>query len=189
MPLVRLRSNSPEVVVAVYGPQWYPAAEPLRVLTAGITLIGLTIGIGSIYYAKGRPVLDLYLHSVRLALIIAVVSATARYGLLPASIGTSAVEGTMAIIGQLMANSIIELPAWQLLRSLAPGIRNLILAVIATEIGRLIASATGLHAALPLAVIVVVPGLAIAVVEMRTLIAIANIALRRQNGPGARPDG
>ena len=40
---------------------WSPNAQtvmPLRVLAIGVTLIGLTIKIGPIYYAKGTPVLD-----------------------------------------------------------------------------------------------------------------------------------
>ncbi len=50
------------------------------------------MGIGAIYYAKRQPLLDLYLDSARLALIVAVVSLTAPHGLLPASIGMTLVE-------------------------------------------------------------------------------------------------
>jgi O-antigen/teichoic acid export membrane protein len=189
LPLMTgLALAAPEVVVAVYGAQWNPAAAPLRALSVGIGLIGVTLGIGSIYYAKGKPVLDLYLHSARLVLIVAIVSATAPRGLLPASIGMSAVEGAIAIIGQLIVNSLIALSAWQFLRSLGPGIRNAILAAIATEIGRLIASAAGLHPAFALAVIVALPAITIALVELPTLIEIAKIAVHGHVVSEASPD-
>jgi len=170
---------APEVVLAVYGAQWNPAAAPLRSLSVGITLIGITIGIGPIYYAKGRPVLDLYVHSMRLALIIAVVSLTAFYGLLPASIGMSAVESTIVIIGQLMVNATISLPMSEFLRAMKPGIRNSLVAGVATEVGRLVASAAGLHGAPALAVIVVLPALAMAWLELPTVIAMARGSMGR----------
>jgi O-antigen/teichoic acid export membrane protein len=180
---------APEVVVAVYGAQWHPAAGPLRALTIGITLIGVTLGIGSIYYAKGRPVLDLYLHSARLALIVAIVSLTAPHGLLPASIGMSTVEGGIAIVGQLIMNTLIALSVWEFMRALAPGIRNAVWAAIATELGRLIAAAIGLHAALALVVIVALPAAAIAVCEMPKLIEIGKMAMGGQVVRAASSDG
>lgn len=168
---------APEVVLAVYGAQWNPAAAPLRVLAIGVTLIGITIGIGPIYYAKGRPVLDLYLHSARLVLIVAVVSLTALHGLLPASIGMSAVESAIVIVGQLMVNAAIALPMTEFLRALRPAIRNSIVAGIATELGRLVASGTGLHGPAALAVIVALPAIAMAWLELGTLIALAKGSL------------
>jgi len=174
LPLMTgLAVAAPEVVLAVYGAQWHPAAAPLRALTFGITLIGITIGIGPVYYAKGRPVLDLYLHSARLVLIVAIVSLTARHGLLPASIGMSVVEGTIVVVGQLMVNSTIALPMGEFLRSMGPGVRNSILAAITTELGRLIASAAGLHGAPALAAIIVLPGIVIGWLELPMLIAMA----------------
>lgn len=152
-------------------------------------MIGVTLGIGSIYYAKGRPVLDLYLHSARLALIVAIVSLTAPHGLLPASIGMSTVEGGIAIVGQLIMNTLIALSVWEFMRALAPGIRNAVWAAIATELGRLIAAAIGLHAALALVVIVALPAAAIAVCEMPKLIEIGKMAMGGQVVRAASSDG
>jgi O-antigen/teichoic acid export membrane protein len=168
---------APEVVRTVYGAQWNPAAAPLRALSIGITLIGITIGIGPIYYAKGRPVLDLYLHSMRLVLIVAVVSLTAFYGLLPASIGMTTVESTIVIVGQLMVNSAIALPMREFMRALRPGIRNSVVSAIATELGRLIAAAAGLHGVAELAVIIGLPALGMAWLELGTLMALAKGSL------------
>jgi lipopolysaccharide exporter len=162
---------APQVVTVLYGAQWYPAAAPLRILAAGIALIGISIGIGSIYYAKSRPILDFYLHAARLALIVAVLSGIARFGLLPASIAMSAIEGMMAIIGQGMANSLIGLRASRLISSLIPGIRNAALAAVATEAGRIIASAANLPGGLAFALIVAMPATAIGIIEIPTLLA------------------
>ena len=174
LPLMTgLAIAAPQVVLAVYGAQWHPAAAPLRALTFGITLIGITIGIGPIYYAKGKPLLDLYLHSGRLALIVAVVSLTAPHGLLPASIGMTLVEGTIVVVGQMMVDSTIALPLLRVIRALGPGIRNALIAAITTEAGRLIASAAGLHGPAALAAIIVLPGIALGWLELPTLIAMA----------------
>src|SRR5262249_7114635 len=43
---------APYVVVGLYGEQWLRAAVPLRILTIGLSLVGLRLGIGSIYYTK-----------------------------------------------------------------------------------------------------------------------------------------
>ena len=174
MPVMTgLAIAAPEVVTTVYGAQWHPAAAPLRALTFGITLIGITIGIGPIYYAKGKPLLDLYIHSTRLALIVAIVSLTAPQGLLPASIGMTLVEGAIVVVGQLMVDSTITLPLGRVMRALGPGIRNSLLAAITTETGRLIASGAGLHGPSALAAIIVLPAIAVGWLELPTLFAMA----------------
>jgi hypothetical protein len=122
-------------------------------------------------------VLDLYLHSIRLVLIVAVVSLTAFYGLLPASIGMTAVESTIVIVGQLMVNSAIALPMMEFMRALRPGVRNSLVSAIATELGRLIAAAAGLHGVAELAVIIGLPGLGMAWLELGTLMALAKGSL------------
>ncbi len=174
LPLMTgLAVAAPEVVVAVYGAQWHPAAAPLRALVGGIALIGITIGMGPVYYAKGRPVIDVYLHSARLVLIVVVVSLTAPHGLLPASIGMSVVEGSIVIVGQWMVNGTLALSWRQFGGALGPGLRNSILAAIATETGRLIASAVGLHGPAALAAIIVLPAIALGWLELPALIAMA----------------
>jgi O-antigen/teichoic acid export membrane protein len=174
LPLMTgLAIAAPEVVSSVYGAQWNPAAAPLRALVGGIALIGITIGMGAVYYAKGRPVIDVYLHSARLVLIIVVVTLTAPHGLLPASIGMSVVEGSIVIVGQWMVNGAIALSWRQFGRAMGPGLRNSIIAAVATELGRLIASAAGLGGAPALAAIMLLPAIALGWLELPTLIAMA----------------
>jgi hypothetical protein len=129
--------------------------------------------MGPVYYAKGRPVIDVYLHSARLVLIVVVVSLTAPHGLLPASIGMSVVEGSIVIVGQWMVNGTLALSWRQFGGALGPGLRNSILAAIATETGRLIASAVGLHGPAALAAIIVLPAIALGWLELPALIAMA----------------
>jgi O-antigen/teichoic acid export membrane protein len=162
---------APEVVTVLYGAQWYPAAAPLRILAVGITLMGISIGIGPIFYAKGRPIIDLYLHTARLALIVAVLSGVARFGLLPASIAMSAVEGLMTVIGQGIANWLIGLRASRMISSLTLAIRNAAVAAALTEAGRVIASAANLHDGLALALIVALPAIALGFIEAPMLFA------------------
>ncbi len=42
--------------------------------------------MGAVYYAKGRPSMDVYLHGLRLVFIVVAIFATARGGLLAVSI-------------------------------------------------------------------------------------------------------
>jgi hypothetical protein len=105
---------------------------------------------------------------------------TAMYGLLPASIGMSVVESTIVIVGQLMVNATIALPMTEFMHSLRPGIRNSIVAGIATELGRLIASASGLQGAPALTAIIILPAIAMTWLELGTLIALAKGSLSRR---------
>src|ERR1700688_2635592 len=61
---------APEILRTVYGPQWVPSALPMRLLATGLAFCGLRLGIGSVFYSKNRPALDMYLHGVRLTLLV-----------------------------------------------------------------------------------------------------------------------
>ena len=101
-PLACIAVAAPELLRQIYGPQWIAAAMPLRILSIGIITIGLRAGMGAIYYALGRPVFDMYLHGLRLALIVIAVMVTASSGLLWVCAGVSAVEATCSVVGQLV---------------------------------------------------------------------------------------
>ena len=83
---------APELLSTIYGRQWIPAAMPLRILAAGLIGVGLRAGMGAVYYAKGRPVLDLYLHSLRLALIAIAILFDLGRGLVAVAAAMSVVE-------------------------------------------------------------------------------------------------
>jgi O-antigen/teichoic acid export membrane protein len=161
---------APHVLQALYGARWIPAAGPVRALTPGLILVGVTFGIGSIYYAKARPVLDLYLHGAHLVLIVGTLVVVAPRGLIPASIVMSVVEGTIAIGGEVLVNSLISLGWFRLFKAVMPGIRNAALAAVTTEAGMVIASRTSLHGYLALIVIASLPALILGRLELPRLV-------------------
>jgi O-antigen/teichoic acid export membrane protein len=186
LPLMTgLAIAAPQVIVTLYGERWAPAAEPLRVLALGLILVGIAIGTGPVYYAKGRPALDIFLHGARLVLIIAVLAVVAPMGLIAASIGMGMVEGTIAVAGQLMVNSIIELRIARLAEALAPGFRNALLAAASTQAGMLIAFEMGLpHGFLTLLVIGILPAITIGFVEMPRILKVTGFTGKsRANSP------
>jgi len=113
---------APTVVATLYGVRWLPAAAPLRILAVGLTLVGLRLAIGSVYYAKDHPEFDIYLHGVRVTLIVAVISLLAPYGLIPVCIGMSAIESVTGLAGQWIVCTLIGLKKAKLASSLIPGL-------------------------------------------------------------------
>ena len=65
---------APEFVGFVYGPKWMPTVLPIRLLSIGFTLLGLRIGIGSVFYSKDHPSYDMWTHGIRLILIVVTVA-------------------------------------------------------------------------------------------------------------------
>ncbi len=145
---------APELISSVYGNQWLPAAEPLRLLASGLALAGLRVGIGSIYYSKDHPSFDLYLHGSRLILIIIVCVAFAHTGLIGVSAAMSAVEGTISIAGGWMACRLVGMRLEDLARATTPGIRVAFVCAMGTAAGKLAASQLGLEGPLVLAAII-----------------------------------
>src|SRR5262249_39130169 len=113
---------APELIGTIYGARWLPAAQPLRLLSLGLGLLGLRTGIGSVYYARARPVVDIYLHGARLAMIGAVVSILARSGLGAISAGMSGVEGLISIAGLWFACRLVGMTLLDLSPAALPGV-------------------------------------------------------------------
>ncbi len=130
---------APEVLAALYGHQWTPAAVPMRLLAGGLALSGLREGIGSIFYAKDHPSIDLHLNTVRFVLIVIAVTSLARAGLPGVSAGMSVVEGVIAVGGIYLACQLIGLKPRALLPAVVPGLRLTVWCVIATIAGKAIA--------------------------------------------------
>lgn len=105
--MILLALTAPRLIVVVYGVQWLPVAKPMRLLTLGLSLLGLRLAIGSIYYAKGWPALDIVLHGIRLIMIVAVIALLAPLGLAAICAGMSGVEGAISIAGQWMVCRLI----------------------------------------------------------------------------------
>jgi lipopolysaccharide exporter len=159
-----------EIVAAVYGHKWLPAAQPLRLLAAGLALAGLRVGIGSIYYSKGYPSFDIYLHTFRLLLIVIAVTSCARYGLLGVSAAMSLVEGLVSIVGVWFASYLVELKASQLIAAALPGLRLAAVCTVCALIAKEVAYSAGLEGPLTLLVIGPASVLAYGCLEGRTLL-------------------
>jgi PST family polysaccharide transporter len=155
---------APELLTNIYGPQWVPAAIPMRLLGFGLALVGLRVGLGAIYYAKGRPAIDIYLNGGRLILIVAAVLTTTGSGLVAVSGAVSVVEALISIAGQAIVCGLIGLKARDLATATIPSLRLASVAMIATELGRVLAKAGELQG--PVALICVAAGPAIALLVM-----------------------
>jgi O-antigen/teichoic acid export membrane protein len=134
---------APELIGTIYGARWLPAAQPLRLLSAGLALVGLRITIGSVYYAKARPAIDIYLHGARLALIVAAVCGFSRLGLAPISAAMSGVEGLISVVGLLLANALIGLTVRDLAAAALPGFKLALGCSLAAGVGKALALLSG----------------------------------------------
>jgi lipopolysaccharide exporter len=172
---------APELVATVYGRQWLPAAEPLRFLAAGLTLAGLRVGIGSIYYSKGYPSLDIYLHAFRLTLIIIVVTNCARYGLVGVAAGMSVVEGIVSVIGVYVASRLIELRPYRLIVAAIPGLRLTAICAACATLAKEVAMGAGLKGPLDLIPVIAICALAYCFLEAQTLKRMMSAAFARPN--------
>ncbi len=150
---------APEILRTVYGPQWLPSALPMRLLAPGLALCGLRLGIGSVYYSKNRPELDIYLHGVRLTLLVITVLGLSRYGLFGVSVGMSVVEGVVSVAGQAIACALIDLRLRDLARAAIPSLRLTALCALATVGGKTAATYAEAHGAIVLVAAAVPPAL------------------------------
>jgi hypothetical protein len=127
---------------------------PMRILTIGLIGVGMRAGMGAVYYAKGRPALDAYLHGLRLVLIVVVIFATARGGLLAVSIAMSVVELSISAIGQVFACSLVNTNFASVFEAVAPSVRTAAVCALGALAGKAAAHGLQIHGALALAVIV-----------------------------------
>jgi PST family polysaccharide transporter len=137
---------APEFVAFVYGPKWSPTVVPIRLLSIGFTLLGLRIGIGSVFYSKDHPSYDMATHGIRLILTIATVLPLAMFaGLGAVSADMAVVEGMVSLIGLHLAASLIDTTLPHLLKAALPGLRLAIVCAIAAVAGKEVALATGMN--------------------------------------------
>jgi O-antigen/teichoic acid export membrane protein len=149
---------APDLIGTVYGARWLPAAEPLRLLSFGLALVGLRTGMGAVYYAKGRPVIDIYLHGVRLVMIVAAVCSLAGTGLVGISAAMSAVEALISVVGLLVASALATLGPADLIKAATPGAKLACACALATVAGKALAMLCGVNGPLVLALVALPPG-------------------------------
>jgi len=146
---------APALIAVVYGAKWMPVAGPLRLLTTGLALVGLRLAIGSIYYAKGYPTLDIALHGFRLIMIVVTVTLLAPMGLAGVCAGMSAVESVVSVAGQWLVCRLIGITMRSLAAATLPGLRTAawcsIAALAGAALGNLLAAGGLLALALMLA--------------------------------------
>lgn len=160
---------APELLTAIYGPKWTPTAMPLRLLAPGLALVGLRMAVGSVYYAKNRPALDIYIHAGRLALIVLTVYTLSSYDVAGVSAGMSLVEAASSVAGIYLACELVDLALGRFMSAIAPAFGLTILCAIATILGKLASEAAGIHGPAGLAFIIVPPAIAFWLLEARTL--------------------
>jgi O-antigen/teichoic acid export membrane protein len=160
---------APELIGTIYGARWLPTAEPLRLLSVGLALVGLRTGIGAVYFAKGRPVMDLYLHSVRLVMIVVAVFSMASTGLVGISAAMSGVEALISIAGLLIASTMARLTIGDLVKAALPGARLALACAIATAAGKALAALCGATGPIVLLFVVIPPAAVFVWLEGQTL--------------------
>lgn len=137
---------APELIGTIYGARWLPSAMPLRMLATGLALLGLRTGIGSIYLAKARPSVDIYLHSTRLVLIAGAVCGLSNFGLVGISAAMSGVEGFISVVGLLVAGALVGLRLRDLMTAALPATLLALGCAVAAAAGKalvVLCSATG----------------------------------------------
>jgi len=139
--------------------RWLPVAGPMRLLALGLILVGLRIGIGSVFYTKNYPSLDIYLNGARLILLVVAVCVAAPWGLLAVSAAVSLVEAIIGIAGQYLVCALVGLRMSDLLAAVIPGARMALWCLLATAAGKLVGSALGLEPPLTLIPVVSAPAL------------------------------
>ncbi len=178
---------APEVLRVLYGPQWAPAAVPLRLLTLGLALSGLREGMGAIFYAKNHPSLDIYIHLARLILIVIAVTALARSGLFAVSAGVSVVEGVISVAGEYLVCSLIALKFGDLVLSFVPGLRLAAWCVLATMAGETVAMLAGLDGPIVLLLVAIPPACVFLSLEGSELNRMLSATLGRSAVPATEP--
>jgi O-antigen/teichoic acid export membrane protein len=151
---------APKLIVTIYGTKWMPAALPLRLLTPGLALIGLRLAIGSIYYARGFPATDIFVHGLRLIAIVAAVGLTAPLGLAAVCAAMSAVEGAVSVAGQWIVCRMIRLGALTLAAATLPGLYSAVLCSVVALAGAALAAWLAVAAWLALLVMLAPAGAA-----------------------------
>jgi PST family polysaccharide transporter len=164
---------APELIGSLYGHRWLPAVGPMRVLSVGLILVGLRIGIGAVFYTKDFPSIDIYLNGARLGLLTVAVFFMAPYGLLAVSAGVSLVEMLIGIAGQYLVFALIGMKLRELVAAIVPSLRLALWCILATAAGKLLASVLGLQPPLALIPVVAAPALAFIWAQARDLVEMA----------------
>lgn len=170
---------APELIGSVFGIHWLKAAEPLRLLSLGLALLGLRIGIGSIFYAKDYPSFDIYLNGVRLMLLVVLVYFASMGGIVAVSAAMSVLEGLIAIAGQYLVCQLIQIRLRDLVPAVIPGVRVALPCMMATAAGKALAIWLGIGPPLVLSFVMVPPAIVFCWLEASELTQMMGSAFKR----------
>jgi PST family polysaccharide transporter len=150
---------APELIKIIYGPKWLPAAVPMQLLACGLLLVGLRLAIGSVYYAKNHPEFDFYLHATRLVIVVVTIFGLAHTGLVGVSMGRSAVEAAMSIVGMWLACLLLDIRLSEFVIAIMPGVALALMCAVAVIAGKITANACGTQGVATLLLIMGPPAL------------------------------
>jgi O-antigen/teichoic acid export membrane protein len=180
--LVCVALAAPELLRGIYGAKWIGTATPLQILSVGLIGVGTRGAIGAVYYAKGRPSLDVYLHGLRLALIAVAIFSTAPGGLLAVCVAMSAVELGISAIGHLIACRLLGTNLLAVAAAMVPCLKTTAACAAAILAGKALAANLQLDGVTALAAIVMPAAAAFAWLEAGTARELIGSALNALRG-------
>jgi PST family polysaccharide transporter len=161
---------APVLIGVLYGPQWVPTALPLRLLAPGIALIGLRLGMSSVFLARNRPVLDIYFHLGRLTLVVLAVWELAHYGIGGVALGMTSVESLVTGAGLLCVCRLAGVKATDLAAPVFAALETALVCAVSAMVGKYLGIQAGFDGALLLPFIAVPPSLLFWFFHGRTLL-------------------
>lgn len=100
---------APEFIDIVFGEKWAPAILPLQILCVIGVVNSIAHTVGTIFYAKGRPDIELKLNIVKLPVTTLAVILGSMYGIVGVASSKVFTAGVYFIITQGLANHLIKL--------------------------------------------------------------------------------
>lgn len=110
--LVGLALVAPELIIQVYGDKWTPTILPLQILC----ILGLVESTShttkSVFYAKGKPGIELKLNAVKIIVSTCAILLGSHYGIVGVAAALSVISFVYFSITQQIVNTIIQL-SWK----------------------------------------------------------------------------
>lgn len=111
---------APEIVAALYGPQWTPAVTPLQVLAAFGCFRALWMLNGYLYNAIGQPQIDFYVSAARLVVMgVLLYPLATTYGIVGASMAVTVPMVLQFIVGVFLSQRLIGVQVATIIRPFA----------------------------------------------------------------------
>ena len=120
---VTLAAVAPMLIEVIFGvPKWAPAIVPLQALALYASFRSLGIGAVDLYKGMGRPGLALWLSVIRLAVLLPALLVAANAGIDAVSWTQAGVALGLAMMMQVVAARILQLPLGDMVKALGPSL-------------------------------------------------------------------